>query len=347
MIGSVALEGAPPEEARQLLASLVSAQDQPYVRAQAIADRDAMLQQLLNRGYEAASVQVDATFDDEQRRAELIFVIQPGPQIFVGHVLIVGHTDIFASTIRREVTLEPGQPLGRDQLVESQRRLGALGLFRRIRITELRHEDETRRDILVSVEEAPATTLGYGGGFEAGTRLRRGRSDGGRAVERIEFAPRGFFEIGRRNLWGKNRSADLFTRVSLRPRNDPNVQDDTSEFGFNEFRVLGTFREPRVLGTTADVLVTAFVEQSIRSSFNLHRRGVHTEWRRSLGPRFVISGGYSFDQNKLFDERFNPADKPLIDRLFSRDSAVGVFRDVGARQPGRPVRADARHAGQR
>ena len=64
LVGSVALEGAPQEEA--LLASLVSAPGQPYVRAQAITDRDVMLQQLLNRGYEAASVQVDATFDDGQ-----------------------------------------------------------------------------------------------------------------------------------------------------------------------------------------------------------------------------------------------------------------------------------------
>ena len=165
----------------------------------------------------------------------------------------------------------------------------------------------------MSVEEAPATTLGYGGGFEAGTRLRRGRSEGGQAVERIEFAPRGFFEIGRRNLWGKNRSADLFARVSFRPQNDPNVEDDTS---FNEFRVLGTFREPRAFGTTADLLVTAFLEQSIRSSFDLRRRGLHAEWRRALGPRVAVSGGYLFDQNELFNERFNPADEPLIDRLF-------------------------------
>ena len=39
-------------------------------------------------------------------------------------------------------------------------------------------------------------------------------------VENIEVAPRGFFEIGRRNLWGKNRSLNLFTRVSVRRRTD-------------------------------------------------------------------------------------------------------------------------------
>ena len=52
---------------------------------------------------------------------------------------------------------------------------------------------DNRRDVLVTVEESPATTLGYGGGVEF------------QEVETVEFAPRGFFEIGRRNLWGKNR----------------------------------------------------------------------------------------------------------------------------------------------
>ena len=80
---------------------------------------------------------------------------------------------VSTATIRREITLVPGQPLSRDRLAESRRRLGALGLFRRIRITEISHGSDTRRDVLVTVEEVPATTLGYGGGFEAGTRLRR------------------------------------------------------------------------------------------------------------------------------------------------------------------------------
>jgi hypothetical protein len=49
-------------------------------------------------------------------------------------------------------------------------------------------------------------------------------------------APRGFFEISRRNLWGKNCAVNLFTRVSLRPR-DPGVDatdpDDEGGYGFN------------------------------------------------------------------------------------------------------------------
>ncbi len=61
------------------------------------------------------------------------------------------------------------------------------------------------------------TTISYGGGLEGGRRLVRS-SETADAVEQFEFAPRGFFQVGRRNLFGKDRSLDLFTRVSFRPK---------------------------------------------------------------------------------------------------------------------------------
>ncbi len=313
LIGSITIEGAPDSAFAELEATIAARAGDAYVRAIALADRDAILQQLFGLGYEAAGVRVDATFDPDTRRADLIYVVDAGPQILVGHVLITGQFNVSTATIRREVTLVPGQPLSPDRFAESQRRLGALGLFRRIRLTEVRHGSDIRRDVLVAVEEAPATTLGYGGGFEAGTRLRRGSDGDGSAVERFEVAPRGFFEVGRRNLWGKNRSINLFTRVSLRPSN---AEEDADGFGFNEYRALLTFQEPRLFGSAADLIVSAFIDQSIRSSFNLAQRGVRAEWRRVLAPMLSVSGGYSFNQDRLFDEQFNPEEQPLIDRLF-------------------------------
>ena len=316
VIGSIVIEGAPSSVVSRLQAVMTAHSGDVYERSVALVDRDAILQQLLSLGYETANVRVDASFDPDTRQAHLTHVVEAGQQILVDHVLITGQFRVSTATIRREITLVPGQPLSRDRLTESRRRLGALGLFRRIRITEISHGSDTRRDVLVTVEEVPATTLGYGGGFEAGTRLRRGREESGAAVEQIEFAPRGFFEIGRRNLWGKNRSVNLFTRVSLRPDNDQTINEDSSKFGFNEYRVLATFREPRAFGSAGELLFSTFIEQSIRSSFNLKQRGVRVEWRRPLGSTTLFTGGYTFNRDQLFDERFNVEEERLIDRLF-------------------------------
>ena len=296
-----------------------------------VADREALQTTYLNRGYASASVESEIQFSADRTQADVVFRIREGSQVIVDHVIIVGNTRTSAATIRRELTLTPGAPLGVADLVESQRRLSALGIFRRVRISELVHWDDNRHDVIVSVEEAPATSIGYGGGLEAGQRLRRAIEGPVQAVEHFEVAPRGFFEIGRRNLWGKNRSVDLFLRISLRPPNDPEDRDGSS-FGFSEFRVLGTYGEPRLFGSRADLFVTGFLDQSIRSSFNLTQRGVLAEARLALAARLSISGRYSFDRNELFDEQFEPEDQPLIDRVFPEISlstfSASLFRDT-------------------
>ncbi len=144
------------------------------------------------------------------------------------------------------------------------------------------------------------------------------------AEERFEVVPRGFFEVGRRNLWGKNRAVNLFTRVSFRNRDvglnedgTPAPESTASGYGFNEYRVVATFREPRVFGSRTDVLVTGILEQAIRSSFNFARRELRAEAGLRLTPVYSLSGRYSFERTELFDERFTTdEDQGLIDRVF-------------------------------
>lgn len=287
---------------------------EPLYRPQLAADREALVLAYLNEGYPQATVEVEVGFEADRTRAIVTFRIQEGPQLRVDHILIVGNVRTDTAVIRREVLLQPGSPLGLDELVESQRRLAALGLFRRVRLSELDHGVENRRDLLVTVEEAPATVVGYGGGLEVGQRLRRAAATGG-AEERLEAAPRGFVELSRRNLAGKNRALDLFARISLRPRDRPN--DPTRDgFAFSEYRVLATYREPRPAGWAADLVITGFLEQAVRSSFNLNRQGVVAELRRRLAPRASLSTRYSYQRNRLFDERLTAEDRPLVDRLF-------------------------------
>ena len=92
------------------------------------------------------------------------------------------------------------------------------------------------------------TTIDYGGGAEVEQRARSRVS--GAPVQRWEFAPRGFFEVGRRNIGGKNRSMNLYTRFGLRPNGDP---EDSNLFGFSEYRIVGSYREPRALGNYGDL----------------------------------------------------------------------------------------------
>lgn len=291
--------------------------DRPFYRPQLNADREAVERLYRNQGFQNARVDPATTVSPDGTQLQVHWEIREGTQTVIDRVLVSGNVRTDAELIRREVGLLPGQPLGEEALIEGQRRLAALGLFRRVRVAELPHGSAASRDILIEVEEAPPTTVAYGGGVEAGLRARTG--DEGQAVDRVEVAPRAFFEVSRRNLWGKNRTLSLFTRVSLRAR-DPAIDStdptDDGGYGFNEYRVLGTFREPRPFNRPGDLQFTAFLEQAIRSSFNFARRGGQVEYSRRIDAQITVSGRYGLDTTRLFDQKIPIEDRVNVDRFF-------------------------------
>ena len=247
-------------------------------------------------------------------------MVQEGPQSIVDHILIIGNVHTKPDVILRELQFKPGQPIGLQDQFESRRRLSALGLFRRVQITELTHGSGSQHDVLVTVEEAPATTVGYGGGVEAYTK-RRSTGPDGQAEDQLEFAPRGFFDIGRRNLFGANRSVNLYTRVSLRPRDAPDDPEvDGTGIGLSEYRIVGTYRQPSWFGAN-DLTVNGVVEQGVRTSFNFARQGVNLDVVRRLTPALRVSGRYSLSSTRTFDERLTEEDQASDRRALSRRSA--------------------------
>jgi outer membrane protein insertion porin family len=291
----------------------------PYVPEQVATDRDAIQLAYVNLGYQNATVDATPEYSTDRTRVTIRYAIQEGPRVFIGHVLIVGNVRTATAMIERELQVKPGDPFSLAAINESQRRLAALGLFRRARIAELRHGDETTRDLLVTIEEAPPTTIGFGGGLEGRLRPVRSEALGGRVSEQFEVAPRAFFEVGRRNLFGKVRSVNFFSSISLHPKDEPFFANEsatgTGGYGFPEYRVLGTFREPRLLETPFDGFATLTFEQQIRSSFNFARRSASAEAARRLTDTVSVSGNYQIQRTRIFDISISK-DVPLIERIF-------------------------------
>jgi outer membrane protein assembly complex protein YaeT len=306
IVSSVRVEGNQSVAAAELLEGLALRPGGEFFATQLALDRDAVQLKYANLGFLSATVAAAPEVSEDGSRADIVFTVREGPRVFVEHVLIVGNRRTSVETIERELQIKPGDPLGVAKVTESQRRLTALGLFRRTRIAQLTHGNETTRDLLISVEEAPPTTVGYGGGIEAGPNIV---TADGVASEELVLAPRAFFEITRRNLFGKNRSINLFTRISLRPQ-------DAAGRSFSEYRLLGTFREPRVFGSPADAFLTAVAEQQHRSSFNFARRGFIAEVGRRVTRALSVSGSYQIQRTELFDEKIDEDDRLIIDRLF-------------------------------
>jgi outer membrane protein assembly complex protein YaeT len=279
----------------------------PYVPGQLAVDRDAIQLAYQDLGYQSATVEARPEFSQSDTHVAVTFVVREGPQVFVDHVLIVGNVRTGTSTIEHELRVKPGDPFSLNAINESQRRLAALGLFRRARISELRHGDETTRDLLVTIEEAPPTTIGYGGGVEGRLRAIASGEAGGVATEQFEVAPRAFFQIGRRNVFGKNRSVNFFASFS-----HPLDPEATAEY-----RGVGTFREPRIFDTTADGFLNGTVEQQIRSSFHFKRQSGSADIARHVSRAVSISGSYQVQRTEVtFNPSTTDADRLLIDRTF-------------------------------
>ena len=170
MLDQITMTGASALSEAEIRRLLQLQPGQPFYEPSISAGRDAVQLEYLNLGFSSAEVVLTPSLSEDRTRVGLSVAIREGAQTIVDHLIIVGNRRTSEDVIRREVLLRPGAPLGLRDLLESRRRLSALGLFRRIDIRQVEHGSSSRRDVLVTVEEAPATTIGYGGGVGADPR---------------------------------------------------------------------------------------------------------------------------------------------------------------------------------
>ena len=331
VLGKISLTGNVAITEERLRAVLTVAPGQAYYGPSVARDRDALIAFYHDEGFASADVSVvpvTPTTTPGGASADITFKAVEGPQTVIEHIFITGNLRTKSLVIERELQIQEGKPLGQGALTETRRRLSALGLFRRIQISAISHGDATARDVVIAVEEAQQTTIGYGGGLQI-DRVLRSADNGEGTRERYELAPRGFFEMGRRNLGGRNRSLNLYSRLSLRPNPDAT---SNNLFGFSEYRVVGTYLAPRALRNYGDLTATAAVEQGVRTGFNFSRKGLTGGLAHQFRPTIRASARYSFGTTRIFDEQLPENDQLTVDRVFPQvrlsSFSAAVLRDT-------------------
>ena len=79
-----------------------------------------------------------------------------------------------------------------------------------------------------------------------------------------------------------------------------------------EYRVTGTYREPRAFDLKADLFLDVTFEQQIRSSFDFRRRAASAVLARRVTPAVSISGSYQIQRTEVFNNSVSPQDQLLI-----------------------------------
>jgi len=231
-----------------------------------------------NAGYPRAIVTSDVKHDE--RGVTVAYDILPGDLQRVSKVLVAGNDATRNDVIERELAFGPGAPFSFANLLETQSRLYATGLFSQVDVAPALSDDlAVSQPLVVRVQEAPPLFITYGAGFDTEEKLR------------------GTFTIGHNNIGGRNQELSFSTRASLREQ---------------RFRVL--FREPYFLGGRTEGTATTFYTNEQEASFKVQRYGVsfqlllqHSDRVASL-PRLVFRDTSTYDV-EIDPELIRPEDQ--------------------------------------
>jgi outer membrane protein assembly factor BamA len=290
-LADVVVEGATADGPQP---SLPLAVGQPYRLSDVALARDALLAAWRDAGHLQAEVEPRVERSDDGTEVRVTLRLAPGPLVRIDRIVVAGLEQTRETVVRRELRLEEGGPLGVQNLLETQRRLSALGIFQQVSVRELDPARTGRRSVVVTATEAPRTVLSYGAGYSERDLLRAS------------------FEVTRRNLFGMARSVTAFTRI-----------------GFRGSRFLATYREPWFLGRRRELFVTAFREEEDREGFDFTRFGGLVQSARNLGPNWSLIGRYSYRQTRVADIQLPPEDidREFTDSTFSGPS-LSLIRDT-------------------
>lgn len=230
---------------------------------------DAMTNELGNLGYAFVDIQPKIDKDEGTQRANLTYIIKPGPRVYVERINITGNVRTMDEVVRREFRLSEGDPYNTTKLQRTEQRLNNLGFFEKV---EVKNEPGTAPDktvVNVDVKEKSTGEINIGAGYST--------TDG----------VLGDFGIKENNLLG--RGQELKTRLTLAARRKQ------IELGFTEPYFLN-----RELAAGFDIYRTRldFVRES---SYNIDTSGITLRTAYSLQEKLKHSVSYSLRSNDIND----------------------------------------------
>ncbi len=213
MVSHLTLQGITPEEQKQVWPHLQNKPGNAFSPQKETEDRLTLLRFYADRGFPRVRASTRATPLPGRHRMNVTYTVERGPKQIVKHILLVGNKYTRSSTIRRQLTFSPGKPSSDAAILQSQSRLYDLGVFNQVQIAPQNPAGlETRKNILVQMEEAKRWTISYGGGMEV-QRLGSNQPQG-----QLKASPRVSLDVTRLNVDGRGQTASFRGRFSTLDR---------------------------------------------------------------------------------------------------------------------------------
>ncbi len=209
MVGKLMLRGLTSKQEKVLSSRLANRPGHYYSPENEQKDRDTILRYFANRGYSHAKVAIRSSHENKKHIVNVEYQVDSGNKEMIARVILLGNQYTREGVVRRELSFRSGQPVNESALLESQRKLYDLGLFNQVQIAPQNPESqETEKSVLVSMEEAPRWTVGYGGGIEV-QRLGSNEPQG-----QLKASPRVSLDVSRIDVGGRNQTLSFRGRLS-------------------------------------------------------------------------------------------------------------------------------------
>ena len=287
LVDSIRYEGLEQVPAR-LLRNLPLRVGAPLSEPQFEATRDTLRVRLQDRGYYHADVLANyEILSGSPYSARVEYLAMPGPLTRFGAVEVLGARRVDTAVVRRMLAFRPGDPYSRQAVLQSQRNLFGLEIFRHAEVTPLATGTDSVIPVRVQVNEGDLHRFRFGLGISTAEFLNAE----GRWTSRN-------FMGGARRLEVRGRVANLVAQSLGGVR--PPFERCTDIYCDLSGSLNVDFAQPRFLGAGNTFGAGAFLERvTVPQVYVRTSGGAYTSLSRTLGRGTVATLGYRPELTRL------------------------------------------------
>jgi len=228
-IGRVELSGVEKLSKVTLLEQMNTRPGEPYSLTTLAGDRLQLFDYYYRHGFSQVELEFEQHPDPlDPNRIDIDVRVHEGDPFYVNRVLTSGLHYTKPQVVDKVMEIKAGDPLNRNAILDTQRRLYNLALFSEVDTGIVNPRGtQPRKDVLVNVTEAHRWNYDYGFGFEVQTGNPQTNCPSAASLielgvahpnsfecspnGRFGVSPRVSFDVSRINLGGRNRTISLQT----------------------------------------------------------------------------------------------------------------------------------------
>lgn len=298
LVGAFHIVGNKTFSGAELTKEINTAEGQPFSEFRIAQDRDNLLNYYFNHGFPRATFDASATpLPDHANRMEVTFTITEGERVFVDHVYVSGLAHTRSYVVDRELQIAPSDPLSQIDMLQTQKRLYDLGIFSQVdTAVQNPNGNESKKNVLVDVQEAKRYTFLYGFGleFQTGQPSAVGTTQ---ALGETGVSPRASLGITRLNFRGRDHTITF-----------------KGDIGSLQQRALANYVAPRWLGSPRWRLsLLAFYDNTIDvTTFTSRRAEGSIQAEQIINKTSTMDYSFTYRQVKASDIQISPVEIPQL-----------------------------------